>query len=89
MFSESEMVERIAKAICKSRTCEGANCCQWPAQGGRLHCPVKQGGYDDAARAAFEAVAEELQRALGWTPVRVGVDSSKRQKGIVDAGATS
>ncbi len=54
----SEMVRRVATAICKSRTCEGISCCQWPAQGGRTQCPVKLGYYDDAARAAIEALRE-------------------------------
>jgi hypothetical protein len=50
--------EKVAQAICKSRSCEGADCCQWPANGGRLarDCPVKRGGYDDAAQAAIDAV---------------------------------
>lgn len=50
-------VEAAAKAICKSRSCEGYRCCQWPAQKGRETCPVKCGGYDDAARAVLEAAA--------------------------------
>jgi hypothetical protein len=49
-------IELVAIAICKSRTCEGVSCCQWPAQGGRLQCPVKAGGYDDAARDAIQAL---------------------------------
>lgn len=51
-------IERVAQAICKSRSCEGFSCCQWPANGGRLakDCPVKRGGYDDAAQAAIDAV---------------------------------
>lgn len=53
---EGELRE-IAKAICKSRTCEGVNCCQWPAQMGRTKCPVKDGGYDDAARAALATMS--------------------------------
>ena len=49
-------LELVAIAICKSRTCEGVSCCQWPAQGGRTQCPVKAGAYDDAARAAISAI---------------------------------
>jgi hypothetical protein len=49
-------VELVAIAICKSRTCQGIDCCQWPANGGRLQCPVKNGGYDDAARDAIQAL---------------------------------
>lgn len=48
--------EIVAIAICKSRTCEGIDCCQWPANGGRLLCPVKAGGYEDAAREAIAAL---------------------------------
>lgn len=53
-------IERVARAICKSRSCEGIWCCQWPANMGRLakDCPAKRGGYDDAARAAIDAVDE-------------------------------
>jgi hypothetical protein len=54
-----EALRQIGRAICKSRTCEGVSCCQWPANAGRRHdCPVNKGGYDDAARAALEAVRE-------------------------------
>jgi hypothetical protein len=56
----SELIRAVAKAICKSRTCEGVSCCQWPAQGGRTQCPVKDGGYDDAARDAISAVKAYL-----------------------------
>ena len=52
----SEMVKQVATAICKSRTCEGMMCCQWPAQLGRTKCPVKDGAYDDAARASIAAL---------------------------------
>jgi hypothetical protein len=57
------LIERVAKAICKSRTCEGIHCCQWPANGGRLKCPVQMGGYDDAAIAAIHAVCEDMREA--------------------------
>ena len=53
------MLERVATAICKSRTCEGAHCCQWPANGARLSdCPVQRGQYDDAAHDAIAAMRE-------------------------------
>lgn len=59
-------LRQVAKAICKSRTCEGLNCCQWPCNGGKpgdfnrrhLSCPVDRGGYDDAAQAAWDAIEE-------------------------------
>jgi hypothetical protein len=52
-------VREIAKLICKSRSCEGISCCQWPANMGRLSgmCPAKRGGYDDAARDILAAIA--------------------------------
>jgi hypothetical protein len=53
MTDEQSMITTVARAICKSRTCEGVNCCQWPANRGRIKCPVDAGGYDDAA---FEAI---------------------------------
>jgi Lar family restriction alleviation protein len=46
----------VALAICKSRTCEGISCCQWPANMGRINCNAKNGAYDDAARAALAVV---------------------------------
>lgn len=47
----------VAKAICKSRTCRGAGCCQHPANMGLRHdCPVDKGNFDDAAQAATEAI---------------------------------
>ena len=49
-------VEAVARAVCQSRSCEGINCCQWPANRGRYKCPVKDGGYDDAARAALSLI---------------------------------
>jgi hypothetical protein len=64
------MIERVARAICKSRTCEGVSCCQWPANAGRLECPVTKGGYDDAARAAIAAMREPTEdmeiNSRGW-----------------------
>lgn len=59
-------VERMARAICKSKTCEGFACCQWPANMGRTNCPVKNGGYDDAAIAALSASAAP---GVGWQPI--------------------
>lgn len=55
-----DVVERVARAICKSCTCEGVSCCQWPANRGRLQCPVRDGVYDDAARAAISERAPDL-----------------------------
>lgn len=56
-------IREVAFAICKSRSCEGISCCQWPANLSRLakDCPVKRGGYDDAARAAFDRVREMFE----------------------------
>jgi hypothetical protein len=57
----SEKVREVAIAICKSRTCEGSACCQWPANMGRTVCNAKKGAYDDAAIAAIEAMREPTQ----------------------------
>lgn len=51
-------VEQIERAICHSRTCEGMMCCQNPAQMGRASCPVKAGGYADAADAILALFTE-------------------------------
>jgi hypothetical protein len=62
--ADVERVRAVAQAICKSRTCEGWRCCQWPAQMTRTQCPVRDGAYDDAARAAIAAMPAptDLQR---------------------------
>lgn len=69
----SELVERVARAICKSRSCEGINCCQWPANMGRSKCPVNERGYDDAAQdaiAVFEsALLLERAKTIEGVPV--------------------
>ena len=57
-----ELVREVARAICKSRTCEGYACCQWPANGGRTSCNVKTGGYDDAANAAIAVIVAHGER---------------------------
>lgn len=55
--SVTVLEDAVARAICKSRTCEGAFCCQWPSNAGRKSdCPVDRGGYDDAARMAISAM---------------------------------
>jgi len=51
-----DMVERVARAICKSKTGEGVHCCQWPGHGGRATCFAAMGNFDDGARAAIEAM---------------------------------
>jgi hypothetical protein len=52
----ADMIEMVARAICKSRTCEGVWCCEWPGSGGRTQCPVQMGGYNDAAIEAIKAM---------------------------------
>lgn len=61
---DEQAVRVIATAICKSRSCEGFRCCQWPAQGGRLDCPVRNGGYDDAGRDALAAYLAHVQATM-------------------------
>lgn len=48
--------EKIARTMCKSKTCEGFACCQWPGSMGRTNCPVKNGGYDDAADSILSLI---------------------------------
>lgn len=60
------IIQNLATAICKSRSCNGIKCCQWPCNGGqhgdwnryKTKCPVEQGGYDDAAKAVLEIMHE-------------------------------
>lgn len=67
-MTTENMIRTVARAICKSRTCEGVNCCQWPCNGGQWRgynsrigpCRVEEGRYDDAAKAAIEALQEPL-----------------------------
>jgi len=54
-MTDDEIVEEVARGICKSKTCEGTDCCQWPSNMGRTECPVRRGHYDDAARDAIAA----------------------------------
>jgi hypothetical protein len=55
----SGTVDAVARAICKSRSCEGVNCCQWPSQGARKsNCVVDRGGYDEAAKEAIGKLQE-------------------------------
>lgn len=66
-------LDKVARAICKSRSCEGISCCQWPANMGRTNCPVKNGGYDDAARAALSALG-------GWDEAIEAADNAIEQE---------
>lgn len=78
------MVERVARAICKSKTCEGAACCQWPGNGGKPrrlpHCNAERGAYDDAALAAIEAMREPTvgQEAANGQPIASPKPSGER-----------
>ena len=57
-------IERVARAICKSKTCHGKDCREWPANAGLRHkCRVDKGGFDDAARAAIAAMREPTDRS--------------------------
>lgn len=63
LLAKRILVRVVAQAICQSRSCEGISCCQWPGNGGhhadwnrlKRECPVKAGGYDEAARDAIVA----------------------------------
>jgi hypothetical protein len=53
------MLEKMARAICKSRTGYGASCCEWPANMGVRHvCAVKTGNFDEAAKAALQSLLQ-------------------------------
>lgn len=78
--------EIVARAICKSRTCEGINCCQWPAQTGRRNCPVTSGGYDDAAQAAISAL--DSHRAKNAGEVENGLDKLANHLFSLDSGSS-
>jgi len=67
----SEHVRTVALAICKSRTCEGASCCQWPANRGRVNCNAMAGAYDEAAEAAIAAMP-------GWQPIETAPKDGTR-----------
>jgi len=57
-------IERVARAISKSKTCHGKDCREWPANAGLRHkCRVDKGGFDDAARAAIAAMREPTDRS--------------------------
>ena len=58
------MTKLVAQAICKSRSCEGFMCCQWPGSRGRTNCPVEKGGYDDAADAALAVAFDPNRNAM-------------------------
>lgn len=63
------LIETMARAICKSQTCEGFECCEWPANYGRKgKCPVTRGGYDSAARAALSAIEAAGRRVVPVNP---------------------
>lgn len=63
ILAKRVLVRIVAKAICKSKSCEGIDCCQHPGNGGkhgdwnrtRRECPVENGGYDNAALDAILA----------------------------------
>jgi hypothetical protein len=74
------MLERVAVAICKSRTCEGIHCCQWPANGARINdCPVQRGAYNDAARDAIAAMREPTDAMVD---AGAGAQTSGRREGV-------
>jgi hypothetical protein len=85
------MIERVARAICKSRTCEGISCCQWPAQiARRSNCPVDKGNYDDAAHDAIAAMREPTEAMLLFDARMSNLEDSKRIRslfwqGMIDA----
>lgn len=81
-------VRAVALAICKSRTCEGVSCCQWPANMGRVNCNAKSGAYDEAARAAIAALSPQLFDSTAQTSALKDV-AAERQRQIEKEGWTS
>lgn len=75
MSGNGEKVREVALAICKSRTCEGASCCQWPANMGRVNCNAKSGAYDEAAIAAIEAMRIPTEAMLEEGPLEPYMDA--------------
>jgi hypothetical protein len=78
-------IEAAAKAICKSATCEGINCCQWPSNGSKrrdhlgqaVECNVAKGAYDAAAIAALTAAAQ-VAEPPGHTDLMVSPEGIDR-----------
>lgn len=57
------LVDMVARSICKSRSCNGFECCEFAGSAGNKHrCPVDRGGFDDAAAMAIAAVRADLYR---------------------------
>ncbi len=88
----TSMIERVAQAICLSKTCEGISCCQNPSQRGRLDCPVSDGGYNDAARAAIAvhktALADDGLVIVPLVPTEAMIAVGRQEIGFVaDAGS--
>lgn len=84
------LTDEVAKAICKSRSCVGIHCCEWPANMGRRHaCTVDGKGFDDAARAAIAVFARHLREPseemieaainAGWGEDNIGEISLDRK----------
>ena len=61
-----DMIERVARAICKSRSCHGIQCCEWPANTGLRHKCTVVAGYGDAAGAAIAAMREPTEAMLDY-----------------------
>lgn len=85
----TEMVRRVALAICKSRTCEGVSCCQWPANTGRHSCNAKQGAYDEAAEAAIAAMREPTDGMLYVVPDHHAPVAYLSWKAMIDSAITT
>ena len=56
------LVDMVARSICKSRSCNGFECCENAGASSRHKCPVDRGGYDDAAAMAIAAVRAVMFR---------------------------
>jgi len=86
MEPQTTLVRRVAFAICQSKTCEGINCCQWPANMGRTQCNAKLGAYDDAARAAIMTIHDDISALIVSGPLQGnGCDEHAERNGIIRA----
>ncbi len=58
----TDLIEKVARAICKSRTGKGVGCCQWPSNAGEKHRCTVLDGFGEGARAAIAIVLEETAK---------------------------
>ena len=83
--AHAPMVDVVARAICKSRTCNGFECCQFPGSMGNKHkCPVDRGGFDDAAIDAIEAMTKFARMEVSSRESNREIDELEAQFGKIE-----